>query len=234
MHKVFLRVKKNKQAINECAIASVASLCHYYNKKIKYSKIRETIPHFARIGGLYDVEQGMLLNSLGFKNVNIVNCDLEIFDFSWNNLPKNQLLKKIKKVKKYYNKSFGFHSSVAPYSEQSQKKQELKQYSELFYSWLAQKKYNNNLIIDTDYAKYIKKSLNQGNPVIAGLNMTTLGKSQKEGSDIGGFQLFHSVIIRGYDDKNVYIVDSDSEKGYYSVKWTKLLPNIYYNLIYLD
>lgn len=226
--KVLLRVKRFCQHENECAIASVASLANFYDKNIKYDNIRHHIPYCLRRNGLYTSQQAKLLNAIHFKNVTIVTSDLDIVDYSWSKLSRYGLSKKLIKLYRYYNrtKNLNGNSNDIVYD---------------LYQWLSNKNFNNKIIIDNDFAKYIKKCLDSGHPVCASVNATSMFKMKKWShcgdSDIKGQRVDHAIVIRGYDSKYVYIVDSDHGfgrrislrkyvTGYYRISWEKLLTNI--------
>lgn len=224
-NRVLLNVTRFRQRPGECAIATASSIANYYNKNIIYSHVRRLVPHDIRGDGLYSSQQGRLLNKLGFNNVRIVTADLTMVDFSWRNMKKSTIIKKIKKLIKYYKKVKDENGAECVRD---------------LVDWLSDEKYDNDIIIDYDFAKYIKRELNQGRPVSASVNWTSLWKFKKAGhsndGDITGDQESHAIVIRGYDDDGVFVVDSHTQcykgslekfrRGYYKLSWHKFLVNI--------
>lgn len=225
--RVLLSVKRFKQLGNECSVAAASSLANYYDNSVNYENSRHLLPLRTRKHGLYTAQQAKLLNLIGFSKVNVVTSDLDIIDYSWSGLGKKGLIKKLERLHRYYSRTKHIHGD----------------YHQLvfeLYSWLANKEYDNNLIIDNDFAKYIRRSINRGRPVCVSVNANSLYKLKKKPlskieSDIYGHRTDHSLVIRGYDNKGVFIVDSDSDrrfewkkysKGYYKLSWDKLLTNI--------
>lgn len=236
--RVLLSVKRFKQKVNECAVAAASSLGNYYDSSIRYEESRRLLPFNMRRGGIYTSQQARLLNLMGFDNVTIVTSDLDIVDYTWTKLSKRGLIKKLDRLYKYYRRTKGRNTNLHEIVYD-------------LYSWLSDKRFNNNLIIDNDFAKYIKKTLDRGNPICASVSATTMFKIKKwpihaKDSDIKGQNVEHSLVIRGYDNKGVYIVDSDHGfgrqvslrkyvSGYYKVAWEKFLPNISHgDLIFVE
>ena len=225
--KVLLRVKRFLQEDNECAIAAASSVANYYDKSIDYINSRKLLPFNLRRNGLFSSQQARLFNQMGFMNVNIVTADVEVIDFTWSNLSKKSMIKKLNKLQKYYNRT-------------KYKNGNLNEVVGDLHDWLSNPDYNNNLIIDNDFAKYIRKNLDKGNPVCASVVATSLFKMKKwplkKDSDIKGEKAHHALVIRGYDQTGVYIVDSDHGfadlslkkylNGFYKISWDKFLPNI--------
>lgn len=213
--RVLLPVRRWKQLPNECAICSVASIANYYDSNITYSSVRRLILKRERQKGLYTPQQGKLLNDLGFKDVTIVTFDLDIFDFSWNRLSREGLLRRLRRAKSYHARTSGSGADEV-----------VREYIE----WLECEDCNNRIIIDNDLPKYIRKYLDHGRPVGASYNSTTLWKESKgsmaSDQDIKGDTLEHAVVIRGYDDYGLFIVDSDKPTGFYKLKWSKFLVSV--------
>ena len=218
MDRVLLNVKRFRQRPAECAIASAASLASYYDDSLTYSFLRNMVPKRTRSGGLWTSQQATLLNKAGFKKVIIVTADLDIVDFSWVDFDKDELLKKLKQIRGYYGKI---------------KNLDAKKCIQDLITWLSNPEYNNQLKISQNFMHYIKMHLNNGKPVGASLNWTALHQFSKSNSDISGESEEHAIVIRGYDEKGIFVVDSHSEyytgkhakfkKGYYKISWEKYL-----------
>lgn len=213
--RILLGVKRYRQRTNECAIAACSSVANYYNKEINYKETRMMVPIYARQGGLFTSQQAKLFNKLGFSKVTIVTSNLDLIDYSWSKFPKQKIIKKLEKLQTHYRKTQGIKSDI------------YKDVTGLLL-WLKDDQNDNNIIIDCDFSKHIKRSLNYGRPVSASINATTMFGLKKwpfkRDSDIKGQGLHHAIVIRGYDNKGVYVVDS--EEGYYKISWEKLLTSI--------
>lgn len=212
--RVLLSVKQWTQLDNECAVCAVASIANYYDPSINYQDIRKYVKKSVRKNGLWAPQQGKLLNKLGFQDVTIISFDLELFDFSWNKLTKKGFIKRLKKAKSYY--SCSSHQDIDDLAEE-------------YIQWLNTEDCDNRVIIDTDLPKYIRKYLNNGRPVGASYDSHTLWKKSKGSMslnlDFRGETREHAVVIRGYDDHGVFIVDSDRQESHYKVKWSQFLTS---------
>lgn len=234
MERVLLNVKRYKQRPSECAIASTAALAHYFEPSIDYKSVREIViknkmgytGEFQDIkSGLYTTEQARALNQLGFGNVTIVTADLNLIDFSWCKYSKKSIVRRMKKLRAYYRR---------------QKDEDNRHYVNDMIKWLEDDRYDNNVVIDYEFKKYIKKQLDKGIPVGAAINWTSLFKfskgNRRQNGDIEGVAEDHSIILRGYDAKGVFVVDSHHKfytgkrakfkNGYYKLPWDKFLVNI--------
>ncbi len=226
MDRVLLNVKRYRQQPAECSIAAASSLAHFFDPEIEYDDVREIIPKRQRSKGLYTSQQARLLNRLGFEAVTIVTADLNLIDFSWARLTKNGIVRRMKKLRAYYRRIKDMDSW---------------DYVDDMVKWLEDDECDNNIVIDYEFKKYIKRQLTKGIPVGAAVNWTSLFKFRKgdrrqKNSDITGEGEDHSIVLRGYDEKGVFVVDSHYKhytgkrakykKGYYKLPWDKFLVNI--------
>lgn len=221
--RVLLSVKRNKQLPGECAIAAAATLASFYDESISYDEVRDLVPRKVRVDGLHTSQEARLLNQLGCGKVTIVTADLEIIDFSWADLPKSALIQKMKQLRAYYGRA----------------RRDSKEVVDDMIDWLETEGCDNQLKIDQDFPKYIRRYINNGRPVGASFNWTSLHKFTKRGEsvndDIKGESEYHAVVIRGYDEDGVFVVDSHSKhyrgrwkkykNGFYKVRWEKFLVN---------
>ena len=224
--KILLPVKRFRQFPNECAIAAVSSLANFYDSNIEYHIARRLLPSKVRKNGTYTPQHASILNDLGFQNVSIISGDLDFFDFSWRRLSKKSIINKLTLVKQRYKRNNETDNSLVAQS---------------YIDWLSNEEYNNRIVIDCDLVKHIKRSLNSGRPVVASFNWTRLFKYTKEltrhnsRKDICGEAQDHAIVIRGYDNAGIFVVDSlasgHSKKhekykcGYYKLKWELFLVN---------
>lgn len=223
--RVLLSVRRFNQFDNECAVAAAASIANYYDPELDYSDVRQLLPQRIRKNGLYSSQQARLLNRLGFGAVTLVTSDLDIVDYSWSHLSKRGLLKKLGRLLSYTKRTFNYNLAFIV---------------EDLIEWLADTEFDNELVIDHDFAKYIRHSLDRGHPVGISVNATSMFRMQKgpwkKDSDIKGQYEEHALVARGYDAKGVFLVDSDHgfytanwrryQRGYYKVPWEKLLVNM--------
>ena len=148
----------------------------------------------------------------------IVTADQSLIDFSWRNLSKTNIVKKLKEKRAYYGRV---------------KNRNCKSYVNDMIRWL-EADFDNELVIDWDFPKYIRKLLGAGSPIGTSVNSTTMfryakTRSGKGRGDISGEVEDHAIILRGYDDKGVFVVDADDHKcykGYYKLSWETLLINM--------
>jgi len=224
--RVLLNVKRFRQKPSECSIAAASSMANFFDPEVDYSDVREMIPKRKRAQGLYTSQQARLLNKLGFEAITIVTADLNLIDFSWDKLSKKSVVRRLKKLRAYYGRL---------------KDDDAWDYVDDMIKWLEDEECDNNLIIDYEFKKYIKKQLDKGIPVGAAVNWTSLFKfskayrRQKDG-DIKGESEDHSIVVRGYDEKGIFVVDSHTQhytgsrakykNGYYKLRWDKFLVNI--------
>lgn len=216
--RVLLKVKAFKTESSGCAIAATASLANYYDKSIDYSTVRKMTSRKDREDGLYTHQQGIMLNKLGFSKVSIVTADLDILDISWSELEKKTQISKLEKAAKYWKK------------EDSENAEVLRGYVQ----WLNMSK-ENKLIIDSDFPKYIRRYLSNRRPVGASVTINSLFKIRKY-HDIKGSPDQHAVVLRGYNEKHVFVVDMNFQyvsrpagkkpRGYYRLTWEKFLCNM--------
>ena len=224
MDRVLLNVKRFSQRVSECGIATVASLANFFDPAVEYEDVRLLVPYKERHQGLYTSEQARLLNRLGFENVAIVTADLNLVDFSWENLSRNGVIRRMKKLRAHYKRKDDYESA---------------DYVNDMIEWLEDPECDNNIIIDYEFKKHIQRQLKKGVPVGAAVNWTSLFKFKKgtrKNGDITGDTEDHAFVLRGYDAKGVFVVDSHShyytgkrkkyKNGYYKLAWDKFLVNI--------
>jgi len=122
-----------------------------------------------------------------------------------------------------------------------QQNKDAKQHVNCTIRWLSDPECDNSLVIDNNFAQYIRRVLNSGRPIGVSFNWTKVFKMPRTKTGIGGEDEEHAVVIRGYDDKGVFIVDSHFEcyrgkrkkyrGGYYKLSWETFLLNTTGDLI---
>ncbi len=225
--RVLLPVRRFRQKPAECAIAATAALANFYDGAVTYTKIRHLVSDKTKKTGLWSSQQGRLLNKLGFGKVTIVTAELSMIDYSWIDLSKEELIEKLQQLRAYYGRKRDSYS---------------KRWVNDMIKWLSDETCDNQLKISQDFPFFIKRYLNNGRPVGASFNWTSLHKfikgAKRPTSDIGGDPEEHAVVIRGYDEKGIFIVDSHWQQykgkrakfknGYYKVTWERFLVNAPY------
>ncbi len=221
--RVLLNLKRWKQRPAECAIAAATTIAHFYDKDVTYEEVRELVPRSIRKNGLWTSQEARLLNELGFGKVTIVTADLDLVDFSWSDFEQDDIVDKLKKLRAHYGRA---------------RDKDSKKYVHDMIQWLEDEDCDNQLRIDQDFPKYIKRSLKSGRPVGASVNWTALHKFSKSAKgkpngDISGYTEYHAIVLRGYDEKGVFVVDSHTQfykgrlkniqNGYYKISWEKFL-----------
>lgn len=225
MDRILLPVKRFKQYPSECGIAAASSLANFFDSDIIYDEVREMVPKRLRRAGLETAQEARLLNQLGFEAITIVTADLNLVDFGWAKYTKKGIIRRMKMLRSHYRRT---------------KEKILVEYVNDMVDWLEDDRYDNNLVIDYEFKKHIKKQLARGVPVGAAVNWTSLFKFSKgdrrQNGDINGEPEDHAIVLRGCDDKGVFVVDSHHEcytgkrakykNGYYKLPWDKFLVNI--------
>lgn len=208
-----LKIKRYEQHPGHCAVASCASIANYYDDDIDYEKTQKIAKKKVAKNideGLDSGEIGSLLNHLGFDKVNIVSTNLHFLDYSWVNLTKLQLVRKLKKMNILYK---GEYSGVC----------------KSLCKWVSSEEYDNNIIIDYDFGKYIRESLDNHKPLILSFNWTmyfryTKYKSATQNVSSGESEE-HAVVAHGYNKTGVHICDSHHK--YYKYKLKKYRGGLY-------
>lgn len=201
-----LKITRFKQKPGHCAIASCATAANHHNDEIDYEQTQK----IAKRKVVKDIDEGLdsgeigsLLNHLGFQKVTVVTTNLEIFDYSWSKYKKGRLLLRMNEMAKSYKGEYrGVLKSLR--------------------KWLGTNEFDNNIVIDYDFGKYIRQSLDSGNPIVLSFNWTMYFKYPKYKRAIpnalrGEFEE-HAVVAYGYNKKGVHICDSHHECYRYKLK----------------
>lgn len=210
--RVLLPVKRFTQRPSECAVAAASSLAHYYDPSVDYKSVRQLISN--KQEGLWSSQQARLLNKLGFVSITIVTADLNMVDFSWSKLSKARKISRLRERAKKY----GRRGDAAS-----------KEWVDDMVGWLSDEACDNRLVIDWDFAKHIRRGLDAGRPVGATISWNSFFRK-------AGSQEDHAIVLRGYDETGVFVVDSHVKyyrgrlkkfkNGYYKIPWEKFLVNI--------
>ena len=224
MKKKILKINRFVQDPSYCAVASSACLANFFNKDIDYEKTKEIVHSIYKKETIR--EEGMdtgqictLLNALGFQKVTVITSNLHIFDYTWENYSRNKMIRTLKTASRKLDA--GYRESAL-----------------LFHNWLKNKDYDNKIILDYDFSKYIQESIEGGTPAYVTFNWTMHFKYHKENEkgrkdEFKGNFTEHATIAYGIDNKNVHICDSHKNfyvkklkrysKGMYTVPWTQFM-----------
>lgn len=209
-----LKLRRYLQEPAECAVAASASVANFYNKEIDYDYVREVANPDG--GGMYTPDIAILLNKLGFRSVSVVSADINQLDFDWKDLESNALVRQLRKVGKKH--------SYKCYRDQAK----------AYVDFLTAPGYDNELIIDRHFGRYIRKYVGLGMPILASFNWNLFFEmpkwnNQNKNDPIRGEFEEHEVVICGYDDRGVHILDSHHQlytgklqkfsSGRYSIDW---------------
>jgi len=218
-----LKITHYLQDPHYCAVAACSVIVNYHDQNIDYEITKniaeKKISKKILEEGLESVQMCMLLNELGFYKVTFITSHLSLVDYEWLNFGRKKMIKALE-------------ISAVTKTEQIEKAN-----TRLTIKWLKRTEYNNNLIISYDFGKYIRQHLNRKKPVILTFNWTMFQKFAKEGENgadpYNGEEEEHAVVVNGYDDKGVWIVDSHHQhykykrkkyrKGFYKISWENLL-----------
>lgn len=217
MRNATLNVERFLQEPGECAVAAAATVANYYNNDVGYDEAREICQPDG--DGMYTGDIARLLNRLGFKKVTVISADIHQLDFGWQSLSKERLIIEIKKASRSF-RDHGYRNSARSYVKM-----------------LTDRTCDNSIIIDFHFGKYIRQFLKAGKPVLASFNWNLFFKfpkldSQGRPDAIKGDYEEHEIVIVGYDDTGVEIVDSHHEmytgklstyrSGRYRMDWETL------------
>ncbi len=211
-----------QDSTSTCGVAACAVVSNFYNSDIDYEKAKDVtykqIDKKIFKDGMDSSQICMLLNYLGFNSVTLVTSDLSCIDFSWSQYSKRKMKEVLKET--YMNK----------------KDKEEKAVSINLYKWYSSG-YDNRLVIDYNFGRYIRSRLNENKLLILSFNWTMFFKFSKEGKKyedpINGDSQEHAVVVNGYDKNGVWIVDSHHQnykykrkkyrKGFYKMSWENLM-----------
>lgn len=220
--RILLHVRRFHQIGAECGVASLASLVNFFDPTIDYKHVRSKVNPDDNIieEGIETFQQVKLLNDLGYKSITIVSHNENLIDFSWAGKPKYEIINGMKFLRKKHKKA-GSAGDVDRI--------------EGMISRLEDEDCNNQIVIDSEFHKHIKQSIRAHKPVLSSIQFNSFHKISKDYT--GGEAEYHSIVIRGFDSKGVFIVDSHNfdlrhwqfkkyQSGYYKVSWEKLLVNI--------
>lgn len=218
-----LKVSRFLQDPAHCSVGACAMTANFYNKEINYKNTKELatqkVSKDISKEGLDSAQMCLLLNLLGFRKVILVSSDFDVWDYEWKNYGRRKIIEKLEE------------------SISLKKDKEEKALTKNILKWYSRKGCQNEVKIDYDFSKYIRKFLNRKKPVVLTFNWTMFFKFKKEGEkgpdDINGNYEEHAVVANGYDDNGVWIVDSHHKyykynrkkyrRGFYKIKWEHLL-----------
>ena len=219
-----IKVNRFIQDPSCCAIASCSCVSNYWDKEVDYIKVKDVaVKKFFKnreIDGLDSGDICILLNELGFNKVTLISSSMSVFDYTWEKFNRNKIINKldeallIKKCK----------------DEKRQVRCILK--------WIKDKRYDNDIIIDYNFGKYIRDFLRRKKPLVISFNWTMFFKYNKFNEkgyedNFNGETEYHAAVVYGYDTKGVHICDSHNSlytykrkkyrSGFYKMSWENLM-----------
>ena len=215
---ILKNMKRYLQGPGECAYAAVTSAGNYHDKRINYEFVCNLMPPDG--DGLYTPDIGVLLNTIGFTEVKVITADIDLVDFGWKNLSKKKLIEQMKNVRRRHPDQGG------------------RDVARSYVSFLSDSKNTNELLVDMKFGQHIRSALDNGNPVLASFNWNLFFNFPKwneygEPDPIKGDHESHEILIYGYDEKGVRILDSHHEmykgklkkfgSGRYKMDWETLM-----------
>jgi len=226
-----LKVTRYRQEPGHCATASCATVANYYNEDIDYEATKEIAKKKVSKNLDYGLDSGeiaKLLNHVGFNKVDIVSTNLHFLDYSWAKFKKPKLINKLKEMKSKYKGEYrGVCNSI--------------------YKWLSLEEFDNNLVIDYDFGKYIRKNLDEKKPLVLSFNWTMYFRYTKQGEKnldpVKGDFEEHAVVAYGYNKSGVHICDSHHDlykyrlkrfrDGLYHIPWEHLMTIMGWGDLYI-
>lgn len=215
---ITLRLHRYLQDAGCCAVAAAASVANFYDKEIDYEIVKSVANPDGQ--GMYTPDIARLMNQLGCTSVTVVTANLEHVDFKWQGLSRPKLLEEIKRAARYHPEPEG------------------REISQAYAKFLGDEQYHNELIIDMKFGDHIRAHLDKGKPVLASFNWNLFFNYPKwndrgEVDPLRGSAEEHEVVIYGYDEKGVMILDSHHEmykgklkkyaSGRYTMSWETLM-----------
>jgi len=213
-----LNMTRFKQEPSCCAIAAVAMIGHYYDERLNYDVVKKMAEEMVGdeiTDGLYTGEICQLLNLCGFHSVHVVLSDLNIVDYTWNKKSKSYIIDQLKKLER--------------------RSLDCREQAKSLARFLGSD-HDNKMTVDHRFWNYIKPLIDQKSPMLFSFNWTMLFQFSKindgNADAIKGDYEEHIVVIRGYDEKGAYILDSHHKQykgrlkefrnGDYRVSWNDL------------
>lgn len=202
-----------------CAFAAIAEVGNYYDRRIDYDYICSLKQPDGE--GLYTSDIAILLNQIGFTNVKVISADVSLLDSAWRSYSRNKLVESFKKMSRARSLHEGYRLSAKGFSQ-----------------FLADTENHNSLEIDFHLGDRIREALDDGKPVLASFNWNLFfgipkSNDKDEIDPIKGESENHQIVIYGYDEKGVNILDSHHEfykrklkkygNGRYKIGWEVLM-----------
>ncbi|KKL97067.1 hypothetical protein LCGC14_1838200 [marine sediment metagenome] len=215
-----IKIQRFLQEPGHCAVAASATIANFYNSDINYKNTKKIAGKIVKKtkDGMDSGEIGRLLNMIGFNKVSLVSSNLFIYDWTWARLKRKKFLEKIKESK---NKGYIDYRTTAC----------------SVYKWLKNDDFDNKVILDYDFGKYIRNFIDRKKPILITFNWTLYFKyskrSDKEDDPIKGDSEEHVAVIYGYNKYGAYVCDSHHQyykykrkkyrKGFYRINWENLM-----------
>jgi hypothetical protein len=209
-----------------CGPTSLHAIYNYYGLNLSLEEVINSV-HFLKEGGTLAVFLGIDALKRGF-NCTLYSYNLRVFDPSWKKLKNEQLIEKLKLQLEY------------------KKKVKIKQATKAYIEYLQ---LGGTIKFDLLSVDLLKKHLQKGSPILAGLSATYLYDCKREfvdtdGSihydDLKGEPTGHFVVVGGINENNKVLVSDPylknpiSSSNYYEVKARKIINSIFLGILTYD
>lgn len=207
-------LQKRTKSSGSCGPSSVQQILAYYRISKSLEDILKEMELFDDVGISFDGQLGEYLLNLGFK-VMIYTRDTKLFDPTWFNLSRNNLIRKLK-----------YKLSLI--------KQKFKRYQ--FRGFINFLKKSGKIKFEIITTNLFKKYINKGIPIMVGVDDSLLYRKKRcskafYDDDINGKVWGHELVISGYKNNKFQITDPFdlnpfSKNGKYFVSEDELIANI--------
>ncbi len=204
--------------LTSCGPTSLLALYQYFEDPIQLKTLIKEIEQFDEGGGTLAVILGLHALKRGY-DVSLYSYNINTFDPSWFELPKQEITEKLKK--RYNERENTDKEKVA------------------LYCYMNFVKSGGNLFFEDLSPEIIKRFLNQQQPILTGLSSTWLYRSKREDplttedDDVKGDPAGHFVVLYDYDPGKNHIFVADPYKpnpisgtNYYEVDMARLINAI--------
>lgn len=208
-----------------CGPTCLHSVYNYFQNNIGLKKVIKSVSTLED-GGTLAVMLGVDALKRGY-DAYLYTFNLRIFDPSWNELGAKELVKKLEKQLEY---------------------KKGKKFSDASHAYIEFLKKGGKILFQNLTTKLIKKYIENGVPVLAGLSATYLYQTPRElylsnnksvYDDIRGEPLGHFVVLFGVRDRYIYVADPYrghpfSKTNYYKVEADRLVTAILLGILTYD
>lgn len=223
--KILLEMKAQPDQTS-CGPTCLYALYQHLGVKISLKKVLDEVQQFSIGGGTLGVILGkhaLMLN----LSVTLYSYNLRVFDPSWFQFDRNQLIRKLDLRLKSKKNSQKLAMAIRSYRDFIMAGGEVR--------------------FDNLSAKLLKKFLTTNSPILTGLSSTWLYQAQREDpittedDDIGGDPAGHFVLLHGYNSKTKKVSVADpyrpnpiAGKHYYEIPIDRMITSILLGVMTYD